>query len=221
VVAVGGTNGTSVVWLTLDTASDATDGLYGRAMNGTTPLPMEDVTNVAGAGKTACDGTALWHLAEPPNALGDPMAATRIGDAPGITALAYASNVGLFGGNGLTIQQITLSPYGIQTLGTLSVAGCTGILDFTVADAGGGAGQPYFTVLVDCAGGDKVMTATYSAGTGLVTNTPPGMAGATDLRGYDFSAFASSATTLYRYQAGAFSTVRPLSPCVGAVRGID
>jgi hypothetical protein len=65
------------------------------------------------------------------------------------------------------------------------------------------------------------MTATYAAGTGLQTSMPPGNAGAADLRGYDFSAFASSATTLYRYQAGAFTTLRPLSACVGAVRGID
>ncbi len=213
VFGIGGAAGEAVIELTLGPDPTSTDGIYGIAA-----LALDDVAAVAGAGKLAVDGDGVWHL-DDPAVLGGAMTETRLGDAPGVRALAYASNAGLFGASGLEIARITPAPFAVESLGQLDVPGCTGIADLAVAMSDTTA---IFSLALDCTGGDRYARARYDAGIGLAMLDGPYPAGPADLGGIDALGYVTSGDNLYQVDAaGVFTVVRPLSGCVGEVRGID
>jgi hypothetical protein len=137
--------------------------------------------------------------------------ATKLGDAPGLTALANGSTH-LYGAGGLTIAMITLSPFAVTTLGTLTPpAGCTKIADLYASGTA-------LDVFLDCGASSRIKSWHWDAASSTLVDDgiydipapalPAGIAG---------NWFTTADGKLYTWDivTSTVTYVRDLDPCIG------
>jgi len=218
----GGASDTQLLDITMNNDPGVSDGHQGPILEGGNNLRLEDIAYFNPSMGFAAGGGAIYRIAHPAVGVNS---ATRLGDAPGITALAVNSTE-LFGATGMTISRITPSPFAVTTVGTITPpAGCTSITDFLAPLSGG---DYVFQLALDCATSTKVVQWSWTPPSGPFRDTgivsQPGPAGVV---GVSLGFVVTSDNKLYRFNslAGAFTFVRNLSACLGlsngALRGLQ
>jgi hypothetical protein len=219
--AIGGAPGHSVM-LAINASFNAgdTDGVLGRITENGADLELTDVAVFSPVVAFAAGGGAIHQVAYPE--LGT-FIATRLGDAPGITALAANGNTDLFGAAGLVISRITPSPFAVTPIAAITPpSGCTKILDFVAPLSGG---DFVFQMLLDCGTTTRVTSVAWTPGTTTFRPAGQDLVGPPDAVGLNLSAMVTSDGKLYRWStfgSGTLTLVRELSACLGtAPRGLQ
>ena len=212
--ALGGAPGTTLL---LEIGGPGrTDGIVASILEGGAELELTDIeTSSSGlvANAIAIGGGAIHSV----TAATGPYTAVRLGDAPGITALAR-DGTSHFGAGGLSVSMITTSPFAVTSIGALTPpTGCTKIVDFVATNTTSIGGL--FLVTLDCGTTSRIKEYSWSTSSSTLTEVSvldiTGPAGAV---GMGLNVLTTADGKLYQTSSvgsGSITYVRDLKPCIG------
>jgi hypothetical protein len=215
VYSLGGAPGTTSL-LTIGDIGHA-DGIVASVTEGGADIELSDIEAATPGGLTnviAVGGGAIHSIAY---AASGPYTATRLGDAPGITALARDGSVH-FAAGGFAFSTITTSPFVVTPIGTLTPpTGCTKVVDFYATDTTTTGGL--FIVALDCGTNSRIKEYTWSSTSSTLTeNTFFDITGPAGPVGVSLNLLTTADGKLYQTSAvgsGSITFLRNLKPCVG------
>jgi hypothetical protein len=146
-----------------------------------------------------------------------PYTAARLGDAPGITALARDGTMH-FGAGGLAFSIITTTPFAVTAIGTLTPpAGCTKVVDFVATNSTVTGG--IFLVTLDCGSTSRIKEYTWSSSSSTLTEVAVfDITGPAGPVGMGLNSMTTADGKLYQTSglgSGSITFLRNLTPCIG------